>query len=47
MLQDLSRHLSVQRQHLNDPRLMEVMDDIELRVAVELAKLENAFHSGN
>jgi hypothetical protein len=43
MLRDLERHISIQKQNVNDPRLAETIDDIELRVAVELAKLENAF----
>jgi hypothetical protein len=42
-LVELGRQLSVQRQQVMDPKLMEVMDEIELRVAVELAKLESAF----
>jgi hypothetical protein len=40
----MGRQLSVQRQQVADPKLMEVMDDIELRLAVELAKLEAAFN---
>jgi len=43
MLQALARQLSIQKQQVVDPKLMEIIDDIELRVAVELAKLENAF----
>lgn len=42
LLRTLSQHLSVQKQSVNDPRLMELIDDIELRAAVELAKLERA-----
>lgn len=41
-LHDLSRQLSRQRQNVADPRLISIMDDIELRTAVELAKLEMA-----
>ncbi len=41
----MSRQLSIQRQQVADPKLMEVMDEIELRLAVELAKLESAFHN--
>lgn len=41
-LQDLNRQLSIKKQSISDPRLMEVLEDIELRVAVELAKLEQA-----
>ncbi len=42
VLGELANRLALQRQQINDPRLMDVMDDIELRVAVELAKLEMA-----
>jgi hypothetical protein len=42
-LVEMERQLSVHRQEVTDPKLTEVMDDIELRLAVELAKLENAF----
>lgn len=45
-LHDLAHQLSIRRQQVADPQLMALMDDIELRVAVELAKLEGAF-SGN
>lgn len=41
-LQDLNRQLSIRKQSISDPRLMEILEDIELRVAVELAKLEQA-----
>lgn len=41
-LQDLSRQLALQKQAFNDPRLIEIIEDIELRAAVELAKLEMA-----
>lgn len=41
-LRELERHLSDQRQQFTDPALQEVLDDIELRVAVELAKIETA-----
>ncbi len=41
-LVDLRRQLSVQKQSVADPRLTELIEDIELRVAVELAKLEMA-----
>jgi len=46
MLQTLARQLSIQRQQVADQKLMDILDDIELRVAVELAKLESAFDSG-
>jgi hypothetical protein len=42
MLQALERQLSAQKQNVMDPALRELIDDIELRLAVELAKLENA-----
>ncbi len=43
MLAELSIKLEEEKQTLSDPRLMEILEDIELRVAVELAKLEMAF----
>lgn len=42
MLAALERQLSAQKQTVMDPQLLELIEDIELRVAVELAKLENA-----
>lgn len=42
MLQDLNRQLSTQKQSVSDPHLISIIEDIELRVAVELAKLEKA-----
>lgn len=42
VLQELSGRLSLQRQMVNDPQLLAIIDDIELRAAVELAKLEQA-----
>ena len=44
-LQNIEKNLKLQRQIINDPRLMMVLDDIELRTAVELAKLEMAIAS--
>ena len=41
-LEELTRQLSIQKQAVNDPRLLALIDDIELRAAVELAKLEKA-----
>lgn len=41
-LQDIGRQLAMQRQSVSDPQLLAIMDDIELRAAVELAKLEMA-----
>jgi ketol-acid reductoisomerase len=51
MLGDIARQLAVQKQNIGDPRLVAIMEDIELRTAVELAKLEmaaarNAYHEG-
>jgi len=42
VLQELGGRLSLQRQMVNDPQLLAIIDDIELRAAVELAKLEMA-----
>ncbi|MFW0777628.1 MAG: flagellar assembly protein FliX [Rickettsiales bacterium] len=41
-LRNLNARLSVQKQSVSDPHLLSLMDDIELRAAVELAKLEKA-----
>jgi hypothetical protein len=38
-LQDLAAAARQQREQLDDPRLSEILDDIELRARVELAKL--------
>jgi hypothetical protein len=43
LLRDLHRQLSLHRQTTADPELNALIDDIELRAAVELAKLEMAF----
>lgn len=45
-LRELSRQLSVERQSVSDPGLLSLIDDIELRAAVELAKLEMAIRPG-
>lgn len=42
VLIDLTRQLAVQKQSVADPALMEIIEDIELRAAVELAKLQMA-----
>lgn len=42
LLHTLTKVVSVQKQHVNDPRLTSIIEDIELRAAVELAKLERA-----
>jgi hypothetical protein len=39
---DIGRQLSVQKQAVSDPQLSALIEDIELRAAVELAKLEVA-----
>ena len=41
-LQEISQQLSKQREEFNDPQLTEIIDEIELRAAVEIAKLEVA-----
>ena len=41
-LRNLSHQLSIKKQSVSDPQLLSLMDDIELRAAVELAKLEKA-----
>lgn len=42
LLHDINRELEQQKQEINDPRLLEIIADIELRAAVEAAKLEMA-----
>jgi hypothetical protein len=42
LLQELSRNIALQKQSVIDPQLTALMEDIELRAAVELAKLEKA-----
>jgi hypothetical protein len=41
-LQNLSELVRARRQEIADPQLQEVLDEIELRAAVELAKYEQA-----
>lgn len=41
-LQQINRQLSIKKQHFIDPALLELIEDIELRASVELAKLETA-----
>jgi len=43
MLGRLSQYVKQQKPLIEDPRLSSALDDIELRVAVELAKLERNF----
>lgn len=42
VVMELGSRLSRQRAGISDPKLLEILDDIELRVAVEKAKLEKA-----
>jgi hypothetical protein len=41
-LHDLVRAVKSERQEIDDPKLREVLDEIELRAAVELAKYDRA-----
>ncbi|MDX2073086.1 MAG: flagellar assembly protein FliX [Alphaproteobacteria bacterium] len=43
MLPELASSMAAQKEAVSDPYLLELIEDIELRVAVELAKLEMAF----
>ncbi len=45
VLRDLERSIAEQRHRNFDPRLGDILDEIDLRVAVELAKLEMAERS--
>lgn len=45
MLSQLETSLATQKEGIADPKLLEIIEDIELRVAVELAKLEMSFAS--
>ena len=47
LLHNLERKLAIEKQSVSDPRLMELIDEIELLAAVELAKLERALHTGS
>ncbi len=46
LLQRLTEVVALQKQKVEDPRLMSLIEDIELRAAVELAKLERASRPG-
>lgn len=41
-LTEIHRHLAMQKHRIADPKLLAIIEDIELRAAVELAKLEMA-----
>lgn len=45
MLNQLETSLAAQKEGVSDPNLLMIIEDIELRVAVELAKLEMSFAS--
>jgi hypothetical protein len=42
LLHTLTKVVAIQKQRVDDPHLMSIIEDIELRTAVELAKLERA-----
>jgi len=42
LLHTLTKVVAIQKQQLGDPRLLSIIEDIELRAAVELAKLQRA-----
>lgn len=46
LLKRLTDVVALQKQKVEDPRLMSLIEDIELRAAVELAKLERASRPG-
>ena len=47
ILHDINQQLAIQKQDIADPQLMEIIAEIELRTAVELAKLEMATASNS
>jgi hypothetical protein len=46
-LRKLTQVVSARRGEVTDPRLKEVLDEIDLRAQVELAKYEEGSESGN
>lgn len=45
LLLDLSRQITMQKQMSDDPKVNEIIEDIELRAAVELAKIQKAMET--
>jgi hypothetical protein len=41
-MENVTRALSSRREKINDPRLNDVLDQVDLRAQVELAKMEMA-----
>lgn len=41
MLEDLSRTIKVQKENINDPLLTEIIDEIDMRAQIELAKYQS------
>lgn len=45
VLRNLNSQLSAKKQYITDQRLLDIIDDIELRASVELAKIETAIQN--
>lgn len=45
VLRNLNSQLSLKKQYIADPALLAIIDDIELRASVELAKIETAMQN--
>ncbi|NDF12882.1 MAG: flagellar assembly protein FliX [Proteobacteria bacterium] len=45
-MQTLRAEIAQGREHVSDPKLQEILDEIDVRAAVELAKLEKANKTG-
>ncbi len=41
-MENVTRSVAARREKINDPRLVEILDEVELRAQVELAKMEMA-----